>query len=82
MNKTTAITLRSIFGLLVMACAISTATAEEKAPSEKVMAKYDLDKDGKLNDEEKAKWAADKKLAAEKKKAEGGEKKKKSDEAK
>jgi hypothetical protein len=69
MKNSLAHSLRCIFALLVIGFAVSSASAGDKAPSEKVLKKYDLDKDGKLDETEMAKWNADKKAAAEKKKA-------------
>ena len=63
-------TLRTVLAVLTLGCAVSSVSAAEKAPSEKVLKKYDLNKDGKLDEAETAKWVADKKVAAEKKAAE------------
>jgi len=69
MKKSLAHSLRCVLALLVISCAVSSASAADKAPSEKVLKKYDLNKDGKLDETEMAKWHADQKAAADKKKA-------------
>lgn len=72
MKNTLASSLRGVLALIVISCAVSSASAGDKAPSEKVLKKYDLNKDGKLDEAETAKWNADKKAAAEKKKTAEG----------
>ena len=62
--------LRTVIAALAIGCAVSSVSAADKAPSEKVLKKYDLNKDGKLDEAETAKWHADQKAAAEKKAAE------------
>jgi uncharacterized protein involved in copper resistance len=77
MNKTLSHSLRGVFALLALAFAVSSASAEpttkekkDKPIPEKVLKKYDLNKDGMLDDTEMAAWKADRKAAAEKKHAE------------
>ncbi len=59
-------TLRGALCVLVAVCAITVSRADEtKAPKEKkvsaaVLKKYDLNKDGVLDETEKAAWLADK----------------------
>ncbi len=70
--NTLASSLRGGLALIVISCAVFSASAGDKAPSEKVLKKFDLNKDGKLDEAETAKWNADKKAAAEKKKTAEG----------
>ena len=73
MKNSLASSLRGVLALLAITCAVSTLTfAADKDPvvSEKILKKYDLNKNGKLDPDEMAKWHADQKAAAEKKAAE------------
>jgi hypothetical protein len=56
--------LRIALGLLALLFSVTIATAEEaaakeKKPSKETLAKYDLNKDGVLDDAETATWKAD-----------------------
>ena len=67
MNTSLVTSLRCVFALLVISCAVSSASAEEKKtpkpPSAADLAKYDTNKDGKLDKEEKSAMSAAKKAA-------------------
>ncbi|MCS6245110.1 MAG: hypothetical protein H2172_14820 [Opitutus sp.] len=75
MKNTLAHSLRCVLALLVIGFAVSSASAEEsekkkpKPPSAADLEKYDANKDGTLDKEEKAAMSAAKKAAADKKKA-------------
>jgi hypothetical protein len=71
MKNSLTYSLRAIFAFVALACAISSASAEDapakkapKPPSAADLAKYDTNKDGKLDKDERAKMMADKKAAA------------------
>jgi len=62
----------ALLGLLpLLSCSVSTASAQdvptEKPVSAAVLKKYDLNKDGKLDETERTAFQADKKAAAAKK---------------
>jgi hypothetical protein len=62
----------ALLGLLtLLSCSVSTASAQdaqtEKPVSAAVLKKYDLNKDGKLDEAERTAFQADKKAAAAKK---------------
>lgn len=67
--KTYPILLRFVFASLLLACA-SASRAEEKPAADPVppsiLKKYDRNKDGVLDEKERAKWEADKAAAREK----------------
>lgn len=71
MKNSLTYSLRAIFAFVALACAVSSASAEDapakkapKPPSPEMLAKYDANKDGTLDKEERAKMMADKKAAA------------------
>ena len=52
--------LLTLIGVLAVPCVRAEEAAKEKPPGKRTLAKYDADKDGKLSDQEKAIWDADK----------------------
>lgn len=73
--KTLASLVRIAPGLLALAFTLTIARAEdgaakERKPSKEMLAKYDANKDGKLDDTEKAAMKADQEAAREARKAE------------
>ena len=63
------ITLLTLLGVLAVPAVRSEAPAKEKPVGKRTLAKYDTDKDGKLSDQEKAAWDADKAKAKAESKA-------------
>jgi hypothetical protein len=64
-----AITLLTLLGVLAVPSVRSEAAPKEKPVGKRTLAKYDADKDGKLSDQERAMWDADKAKAKTERKA-------------
>ena len=64
-----AITLLALLGVLAVPSVRSEETAKEKPVGKRTLAKYDADKDGRLSEQEKAAWDADKAKAKADRKA-------------
>jgi hypothetical protein len=63
------ITLLALLGVLAVPSVRSEETSKEKPVGKRTLAKYDADKDGRLSEQEKAAWDADKAKAKADRKA-------------
>jgi hypothetical protein len=63
------ITLLALIGVLAVPSVWSQETPKEKPVGKRTLAKYDADKDGKLSEQERAVWDADKAKAKAARKA-------------
>ena len=63
------VTLLTLLGVLAVPLVRSEETPKEKPVGKRTLAKYDADKDGKLSEEERAVWDADKAKAKADRKA-------------
>jgi hypothetical protein len=63
------VTLLTLLGVLAVPLVRSEEAPKEKPVGKRTLAKYDTDKDGKLSDEERAVWDADKAKAKAARKA-------------
>jgi len=63
------ISLLTLVGVLAVPFAGAEETSKEKPVGKRTLAKYDADKDGRLSEEEKAVWEADKAKAKAARKA-------------
>ena len=64
-----AITLLTLLGVLAVPSVRSDVATKEKPVGKRTLAKYDTDKDGKLSEQERAVWDADKAKAKAESKA-------------
>jgi hypothetical protein len=64
-----AITLLALVGVLAVPSVRAESAVKEKAVGKRTLAKYDADKDGKLSEQERAMWDADKAKAKADRKA-------------